>query len=705
MSTGRYRAAWISIALAVTGGAFAGCGPGGGRPGATPAASVPTPTSTSADIPERVRRALDASRQRFKADEAFRLSRVRSLGFTDDTTSGLCVTPTPTAPTDLDFDRSFWIHDRATLDWVDPAPPLNVPADFSLASTLGALAKQIPVAPADQPSAVDLFKTLWDTQNSVSVVPGGAQCTDDGGTVNGFPVSCRTAEGAQASDGAVQIGKYWPIGLVNRLDLAHEGWRNCGEHRIVYGRKDVTSVAQLGRAFVIFEAVLPNPRPGCRSACQPVAEFWANLSDPALSTAARAEALRDFYYRGLPGFEPVVHIDHYTAQGVSSSYGSSGSGQIRMNLFFSALWVLKELMLSLDCSGEECDLAFVPTMVKMNPFGPLWSTAVSGDAGNPRHGLATDFQEDVLANVGSLAAAAGGACPGAAGGDINRITYPVARRFDAAESINFASGPDDYRLSTLFSSPPPPPTVRFVDLLQGSPDRCGLTGVQLVARAMTQSCAGCHDSGIEFGLTHADAIGPVKLPNGTTTTRWPSSLEFVHASEINVGGMHALSPALTDVFLPERRRIAVEMLNQDTCPCEQTFAPVPLKARHEFVALEDKVTSQFAPRLRQELERLKALGPSGSPKAANARKVRELRARILKLENDRQQAVVKAVAAKGTKLPVLDRQLSAQATRLGFKQLAEGNPQQAAALRQQTIQQLLRSEPPRRTVSGSFRVH
>lgn len=704
MSTGRYRAAWISIALAVTGGAFAGCGAGGGRPGATPAASVPTPVASSANIPERVRKALDASRQRFKADEAFRVNRIKSLGFTDDTTSGLCVTPTPTAPTDLDFDRSFWVHDRATLDWVDPAPPPNVPADFSLASTLGALASQIPVAPADRPSAVELFAALWDTQNAVSVVPGGAQCTDDGGTVNGFPMSCRS-EGTQASTAAVQIGKYWPIGLVNRLDLAHEGWRNCGEHRIVYGRNDVTSEGQGGRAFVIFEAVLPNPRPGCRSACQPVAEFWASLSDPALSTAARAEALRDFYYRGLPGFEPVVHIDHYTAQGVGSVYGSSGSGQIRMNLFFQAPWVLKELSLSLDCSGEDCDLAFVPTMVKANPFGTLWSTAVSANAADPLHGLATDFQEDVLANVASLVAAGGAACPGAAG-DINRISYPVDLRFDSAESPNFPLPAIDYRLNALTPTPPPPPQVRFVDLLGASPDRCGLTGSQLVARAMTQSCAGCHDSGIEFRLTHPDAIGPVTLPNGSTATSWPPAREFVHTSEINVGGMHALSPALINVFLPERRRIAVEeMLNQDTCPCAQTFVPALPKLRHEFVKLEDKVTSQFAPRMRQELERLKVLGPSGSPKAANARKVRELRARIVKLENDRQQAVAKAVAAQGGKLPALDRKLTAQATRYGFKQLAEGDPQRATALRKQTIQQLLRSEPPRRTVSGSFRVH
>jgi|GEM_PF-1889214 len=695
------------VALGVSIG-LAGCGPAP-KPGASPTpTSPPASRPPAATIDQRLRQALASGNERFAADEAFRRNRLSRFGFSDDTAGGLCESRTPTPPAELDFDRSFWVHDRATLGWVDPTPTADVPADFSLRSTLTALTKQIPATTAP-PSAEQLFAAFWDTQNSVSVVPGGAQCTDDGGMVNGFRNDCRNVEGAQASDAAVQIGKYWPIGLVNRLDLAHEGWRNCGEHRIVYGRNDVTSESKIGRAFIIFEGVLPNPRPGCRSACLPVAEFWAGLSDPALSTAARARALRDFYYRGLPGFEPVVHIDHYTAQGVESVYGSSGSGQIRANMFLTFPWLLKEFRLSLDCGDDGCDLAFVPSTVKVTPFAQLWSAEVSHGSASTLQGLATAFQDDVVVNVRRLAAATDGICPDpASGGDINRITYPVDLRFDNAQSTILSNSSSDFRIPSTMPTPPPPPSFTFSDLLGGSPGRCGLSGSQLVKRAMTQTCAGCHDSGPEFALTASDAIGPVRLPDGTTATAWPASLGFVHTLEFPdpATQIHRLSPALLNVFLPERRRIAVEeMLNRDNCPCRETFAATLPSARQKFVSIEDKVTDRFAARIRTELERLKALGPSGNPKAPHTAEIRRVRARILALERERQQAVVRAVAAAGTKLPPLDRKLSAQATSFGFKQLAEGDPKRAAELRTNATNQFLISEPPRRTVSGSFRVH
>src|SRR5439155_17228771 len=114
----------------------------------------------------------------------------------------------------------------------------------------------------------------------------------------------------------------------NRLDLAHQGWRNCGEHRIIYGKRG----SGISKNLIIFEAVLPNPRPGCREGCVPVAEFWKSLSaidDPV----ARAQQLELFYYTGLSVFRPVVHVDHYSSKGVTGAYGSSGSGQIRTNQF------------------------------------------------------------------------------------------------------------------------------------------------------------------------------------------------------------------------------------------------------------------------------------------------------------------------------------------------------------------------------------
>jgi hypothetical protein len=345
-------------------------------------------------------------------------------------------------------------------------------------------------------------------------------------------------------------------------------------------------------------------------------------------------------------------------------------------------------------------------MVKVTPFGELWSAETRTNPSAPLQALAANFQNDVLANVRSLTVSQSGSCPGAMGADINRITYPVDIRFDDAQSLNTLGGSSDFRSPSMETSLPPSGAFTFGELLAASAGTCGLTSRQLVARAMTQTCAGCHDAGHEFGLSTDDAIGPVLLPDGTTRTKWPVSLGFVHTKETPALGVHELSPALKEVFLPERRRIAVdEMLNQDTCPCREQFMFEPDKTRHQFVSIEDKVTSKFAPRLRKEIERLQALKPSGSPKAPQAAEVRQARRRLRAVELEREQAVVKAVAEAGRKLPPLDRKLSAQATSFGFKQLAEGDPKRAAELRQSTTNQFLRAEPPRRTVSGSFRAH
>jgi hypothetical protein len=100
--------------------------------------------------------------------------------------------------------------------------------------------------------------------------------------------------------------------------------------------------------LLIFEAVLPNPTPDLGlEGCRPVAEFWANLStidDPNV----RATALADFYFTGLPGFPPVVTIEHYV------------TGQIRTNMFIEPLWQLREFKLVHRCSNPKrpCNSTF-----------------------------------------------------------------------------------------------------------------------------------------------------------------------------------------------------------------------------------------------------------------------------------------------------------------------------------------------------------
>jgi hypothetical protein len=265
----------------------------------------------------------------------------------------LCFIPVPTSPAAIDPHRSLFVHDRATLD---------AGTDFSLNRTLSQIASQVAPTVAGT-TALTIFRQLWDTQNTAPGATAGPHCTDNGTTINGFAINCPRNEGSEAvgtdADVQARMNEYSVLALVNRLDLAHQGWRNCGEHRIVYGKRG----SGFGKNLIIFEAVLPNPRPGCREGCVPVAEFWKSLSaidDPTM----RAQKLETFYYTGLPGFRPVVHVDHYSAKGVTGGYGSSGSGQIRTNQFLQTggfqPWLLKEFKTAIDCGVLPCTFNLVP---------------------------------------------------------------------------------------------------------------------------------------------------------------------------------------------------------------------------------------------------------------------------------------------------------------------------------------------------------
>src|SRR6478609_562599 len=101
MRNGRQRSGLVTIALlaSIT---LVACAPPP-KPGATPKAPPTSPPSSlppAGTVDERLREALASGQQRFAAQELFRSNRLASFGFSDDTKSALCVTPTPTAPAD-----------------------------------------------------------------------------------------------------------------------------------------------------------------------------------------------------------------------------------------------------------------------------------------------------------------------------------------------------------------------------------------------------------------------------------------------------------------------------------------------------------------------------------------------------------------------------------------------------------------------------
>lgn len=549
-----------------------------------------------------------------------------------------CTKPTAVAVATIDVDRSLWVHDRATLDALGPDT-------FSLQRTLAKIAADSVAAGATGATPEALFRDLWDTQNeeaNAATMGEGAQCDDNGTTLNGFPNACRSAaDGAQAkvADLKAEIASYRAVGLVNRIDLAAEGWKNCGEHRIVYGRVGEGR----SRSFIIFEAVLPNPRPGCQSGCRQVAEHWYALSKIA-DPAKRAKQLEKLFYTGLRGFRPVVHVDHYAATGTASRYGASGSGQIRTNQFLEQPWMLKEFKLALDCTNRPCKLDTVPIPVKVNPDGNLWTESAEG--------LASDFQQSVLGQVAQLSI-----------DDVNRFSYQVPHAFDAARSQSQNPVPlNDHYLNAYNAVPGMLGGFKSQFAAQLGAVAPALTDQQIVNRATALSCAGCHEPRT-FGLLEPNAIGPGKS--------WPDSARFVHVkAEADENGVHVLSPAVTDEFLPFRAKNLAAILSEKVCMCRFKKARSNIFERDALVRPPVKVQD-----LREAEERLKG-----------------------RIDRD--------LARQGQPtLPDLAPELEAQPLVLDEVRAAGADKAKQATARRRAVQKMVADEPPRKTVTGHFRTH
>jgi hypothetical protein len=408
----------------------------------------------------------------------------------------------------IDPARSLFVTDHAVLD-SDPGQL------FSLERVFNQLVAQSRVPML---TGQGLWHQWWDTLNPGPGLGLGPHCdshlTPEGHPgLNGFPLDCPRQEGAEAmvapfaSTGEVF---YKTTALVNRFDLAPVSGAHCGEYRMVFAR---TSERLPGRNLLIFEAVLPNPTPEVGlEGCRPVAAFWAQLStldDPQ----ERAMALADFYFTELPGFPPVVAIDHY------------GTGQIRTNMFIERLWQLREFKLVHRCSApaRPCRaLRLRPVTAKNTPFGALFDDTFP-------HAKALPFRTHFLQLL-----------PGLLADDLRQIAFPNANRFNTGQSTA-QGGENDYAVHLARGS------GSFAQGMQEQLTALGsdLTPMHLARRALTQSCAGCH----ELSTVGANS----DLGHGLT---WPRSLRFVHVDEAG-----NLSPALREVFLPHRPAVLEAFLN------------------------------------------------------------------------------------------------------------------------------------------------
>jgi hypothetical protein len=406
-------------------------------------------------------------------------------------------------------------------------------------------------------TALELYDQLIDTMNKAPGDTKGPHCT---GTINGFAVDCPRPEGALATTnpftGTAGNDQMLPVALVNRFDLAPSNGANCGEYRIVFAINPAKISAPLFRFLMIFEATLPNPAPSQGlAACLPVAQFWDNLSASNVTATEFASQLQTFYFTGIPGlagnpaFPPVVQAQNYGVGGPTNT----NTGQIRVNMLSTDQWQLREFTLSQACSGGVCTLTANNTFVKDNPFGGLFAS-----------GAGAAFQKQFIGQVKALSA------------DSLALISMTTPNVDNAGQSSEQDDTNDYAcqagLGAAAGDPscpggtePPPPSggmggqadaspspqaaiaknTALSNAIQAELTKLGstLTPLDIVQRATTQSCAGCHQ------------VSPGTDVGGGLT--WPASEGFTQVDE-----QGQQSAALAQVFLPFRKSVLTSFIDQ-----------------------------------------------------------------------------------------------------------------------------------------------
>jgi hypothetical protein len=196
-------------------------------------------------------------------------------------------------------------------------------------------------------------------------------------------------------------------------------------------------------------------------------------------------------------------------------------------------WELREFRLSQACSGTGtgtgCTLTANNTYVQNNPFGGLFQKSGSG---------LTTFQSEFIQQVPSLAASS-----------IPLISMSTPNVDNAGESDEQDTS-NDYAFQAGLepgSSEPENKALSKAIQTELTKLQSSLTPQDILNRATTQACAGCHQVST-FGQ-------PSALGGGLT---WPASNGF---TQIDENGNE--STALTKFFLPFRETVLTNFINQN----------------------------------------------------------------------------------------------------------------------------------------------
>lgn len=403
--------------------------------------------------------------------------------------------------------------------------------------------------------APGLYDSIWETFDAG---PG-----DDCVGPNGFPLAICQRNEATALPG--DIDNWKAIAAVNRFDLAPADGSNCGEARIVFSNESSPR-----RAFVIFEAQIPNPDPECGvAACLPVQEFWAALSDQS-NPGKRAEQLHAAFITGHPaleaeGFGPFMQASAFR----------EGTGQIRTNTFITPLWNLREFEIGFGPSigpapqdgGKKPALgpAVLPPILPpiMPPTLHIETAPVAADIfrelWNPQDDWASGpkCRDQIL-----------DAIPGLLADDVSLMGVSVDEQcFSPESNVDFNTSE---RYAGQMSG------TAFEAAIDARLDALGseLTATQLANRAtFAGACEGCHQPGFQLDLGSSEGGPPLTAPqtNG-----------FIHTEDNSfddcggtapAGTCFRISPALNDEFLPSRQALLEDFLNAGPCCEDNTIDP------------------------------------------------------------------------------------------------------------------------------------
>jgi hypothetical protein len=390
---------------------------------------------------------------------------------------------------------------------IETNPAVVTESAFSLHKVFDKIRLSTPAGVTIPSSATSMFQEIY---------AAFANCTSSATMdPNHYGIECRGSEASFATldpftttAGALH---YTPVALVNRFDLAPSDSSYCGESRIVYWKTSGGGANFGTRAAIILELRMPAVAlANGTKTCAPIAQFWANLSNVTDPTT-RTKRLESFYFNGLAGmpFPPA------SAHGA----GFGGAGQVRLNSFISLMeWNLREFKWQKVCTTSgtttTCSAHFVEQTVKNNPSQLLFTGA---------HAKAPSFQSWFVNTATPQLAAAT---------DINAIALGDAEQFNTFESVSFTTAaPADVNYATDAST-------TLSNQIQAKLSALGstLTATNILDRAETQACAGCHQ------LRNGADLGGGLV--------WPTSGQFVQIDEHGT-----LSPALQLQFLPHRLNV------------------------------------------------------------------------------------------------------------------------------------------------------